>query len=150
MLFNNYINLLLLQKKNNCIYFFFIFKLLNIYKKKLNCNFFKSYNLIFFLFLNSFNKIYIYKFLLKLIFFFKFKFNGLIVYLPKKIIKYTLIKSPFIFKKGRDQFELIFEKIIFLFYLDYFYNNFFIDYLLYSLQLNYVNIKIKKKICVKL
>jgi outer membrane murein-binding lipoprotein Lpp len=55
-----------------------------------------------------------------------------------ELIKYTLIKSPFIFKKGRDLFELIYEKMIFLFYLDYFYNDFFIYYLLYNLHLNII------------
>ena len=148
MLFNNYLNIILLKKKINYIFLKNMIILLNIRKYNfLNIKNFKKYYILnFFISLNSFNLIYIYKFLLKLFFFFNFKTIKSIIYLPKKIIKYTLIKSPFVFKKGRDQFELIFEKIKIIFSLNYFYNNFFLNYLFFNLQLNYILITIKKKL----
>jgi hypothetical protein len=55
---------------------------------------------------------YIKLFLVFLLKFFKKKITFKIIVLPKKISKYTVIRSPHVFNTSREQFELSFYKVL--------------------------------------
>ncbi len=83
-----------------------------------------------YLFLNKINNI--------ILFFFKFKKIKLysktnMISLPKKIKYFTILRSPHIFKKSKEQFELItlksFYLITFSFYFNYLFKLFVIQYI---------------------
>lgn len=89
---------------------------------------------------------------LSYIFFKFFKKNIFIKFMPlKKIEKFNIMRSPFIFKKSRDSFEIRWFSFIFYFPFnaskeaDQAYQNFFITFFTsFNEKLNNTSVKIKK------